>query len=71
MADIDITPRQAQSVADLARATGTVALHQLVADERTPIERDVYATPHGSRTGYRITSDGAVTPIGETLPAAG
>lgn len=70
MAEIDLTHDQAQAIADLTRREGAVALHQLGRDEHARSAGDVYVTPHGSSTGYRIAVDGTTTPIGETLPAA-
>jgi hypothetical protein len=45
-----------------------VAIRQLTSDERGQAG-DVYATLHGTSIGYRIAADGAVSEIGETLPA--
>jgi hypothetical protein len=70
MADIDVTAAQAKAIAELAAGAGALALRQLVPNERAVNAGDVYATPHGSDEGYRITVDGATTPIGHTLPAS-
>ena len=70
MAAIDLTPQQAEAIAHLTQRLGAVALHQLAPGQRQPNAGDVYATPHGSDSGYRIAVDGTVTPIGHTLPAS-
>ena len=67
---IEVTQQQARALAELAeREGGTVALHQLAATG-TSGPADVYATPNGATSGYRISADGRLTPIGDTLPAA-
>jgi hypothetical protein len=60
---IEITAAQATALADLASTYGLLAIHQLGP------AGDVYATPHGSAAGFRVAPDGAVSEIGETLPA--
>jgi uncharacterized protein (DUF779 family) len=65
---IELTVAQARALAELADREGPISLHQLGAgsDARGP---DVYATPVGATVGFRIAIDGAVSGIGETLPA--
>jgi hypothetical protein len=65
---IQITHDQARALANLSEREGTLALHQLAGDANDGAD-DVYATPAGSTTGYRVTPDGALSPAGETLPA--
>ena len=65
---IHLTPVQAAAVADLAGREGDLTLHQLERSSHEPAARDVYATPHGTATGYRIAPDGALSSIGESLP---
>ena len=67
---IRLTPLQARALAELAGQEGDVVLHQLEAEARSEQDRDVYATPHGTATGYRIAIDGGVSSIGKTLPAS-
>ena len=64
-----LTPDQARAVADLAARAGPLVLHQLAHDRADAGPDDVYATPQGAAQGYRITSEGALGGIGETLPA--
>lgn len=64
-----LTPEQARAVADLAERRGTLVLHQLAHDRAGAAADDLYATPHGAATGFRITREGALSEIGETLPA--
>lgn len=66
---IDLTPRQAQALADLSSSLGSIALHQVVPDHDGHLTGDVYVTPHGWDTGYRVDVDGRVAVIGATLPA--
>jgi hypothetical protein len=40
-----------------------VAIHQVAPTG------DVYVTPHNASTGFRIATDGAVSEIGQMLPA--
>ena len=63
MSVIEISAAQAAALARLAETHGAVAIHQVAPTG------DVYATPHGKRAGYRIAADGAISEIGETLPA--
>jgi hypothetical protein len=65
---IEITNAQAKALADLTGDKGPVAIRQLTSEERGQAG-DVYATLHGTSIGYRIAADGAVSEIGETLPA--
>jgi hypothetical protein len=65
---VTLSPQQAQAVAELARATEGVALHQLGADAGT-FGGDVYVTPRHRRSGYRVGPDGAVAPVQDMLPA--
>ena len=65
---IELTPRQANAVAETASKGGAVVLRQL-ASEVAYVPRDVYVTVVGTHTGLRITPAGDVTSIGETLPA--
>lgn len=65
---IEITPAQARALARLSEREGTLALHQLTAEVGAE-PGDVYATPAGSTNGFRVASDGALSPAGETLPA--
>ncbi|NUR78576.1 MAG: hypothetical protein HOQ28_20095 [Thermoleophilia bacterium] len=67
---IELTAAQARAVAELAEREGSVTLHQ-IAETPTTHTADVYATPRGTAHGYRITVNGELTPIGETLPATG
>ena len=64
---VKLTSAQAHAVAELADREGGVALHQL-ADTESSGHGDVYATPLGAISGYRIAADGSLSPIGETLP---
>jgi hypothetical protein len=66
---IELTPAQARALADLTAREGAVTLHQLSHDEPAPKDEDVYATPQGAASGYRIAADGQLSEIGETLPA--
>ena len=63
MSVVEITAAQAAALAHLADAFGLVAIHQVAP------AGDVYVTPHGDTAGFRIAADGAVSEIGETLPA--
>jgi len=63
MSIIEITAAQATALAALADRQGLVAIHQVEP------AGDIYVTPHGSTSGYRIARDGAISEIGETLPA--
>jgi hypothetical protein len=63
MSVIEITAAQASTLAELADAHGLVAIHQV-----EPAD-DVYVTPHNTSAGFRIDKDGAVSSIGQTLPA--
>lgn len=65
---IYLTPVQAAAVAELAEREGDLTLHQLERSPDSPPARDVYATPHGTTTGYRVAPDGALSSIGESLP---
>jgi hypothetical protein len=65
---IELTPAQAHAVAELADREGRVSLHQLAHTPNAPAD-DIYATPHGAAEGYRISPDGQLTKIGETLPS--
>ncbi|HUJ56549.1 MAG TPA: hypothetical protein VLW49_11245 [Gaiellaceae bacterium] len=64
-----LTPAQARAVAALAERRGTLTLHQLAHDREGAAADDLYATPQGAAEGYRITNEGALSEIGETLPA--
>ena len=64
-----LTPAQARALAALAERAGPLVLHQLAHSYRHVAADDLYATPQGAAEGYRITSDGSVSAIGETLPA--
>jgi hypothetical protein len=68
---VALTPEQAQAVAELARTTGPLVLHQLGASESDVVDLDVYATPRGTSKGFLISPNGAAAPFGETLPAHG
>jgi hypothetical protein len=63
MSVVEITAAQATALAELASRHGPVAIHQLVPSG------DVYVTPHATASGFRVAPDGAVSEIGETLPA--
>jgi len=63
MSVIEITAAQANALAALTDRQGLVAIHQVEPGG------DIYVTPRGSSSGYRISSDGILTDIGETLPA--
>jgi hypothetical protein len=67
---IELTAAQALALADLAHREGTLILHQLAHTQPAHHPEAVYATPHGTNRGYRISRDGQVAEIGETLPAA-
>jgi hypothetical protein len=69
VANIDVTALQARAIAELAADHGALALHQITPGEGAPHAGDVYATPHGSDSGFRIAVDGATSAIGHTLPA--
>lgn len=66
---VRLTPQQAQALAELTGRVGDVVLHQLEATSGDVQARDVYATPHGTASGYRIAIDGSLSSIGETLSA--
>jgi hypothetical protein len=66
---IHLTPVQAAAVAELAEREGDLTLHQVERASHEPAARDVYATPSGTATGYRIAPDGALSPAGKSLPA--
>jgi len=66
---IELTHAQAQALASLTESDGRIALHQLVPAEGMAGKSDVFVTPYGSSTGYRIAADGSVTQIGAMLPA--
>lgn len=66
---VEITPAQASALAELAAREGSLNLHQLAARESSAGGLDVYATPGGTHSGYRITPEGTLSPIGDTLPA--
>lgn len=63
---VELTVAQVHALAALADREGPVSLHQLGARGDAA---DVYATPLGATVGFRIAIDGAVSGIGETLPA--
>ena len=63
MSVIEISAAQAAALAELADAHGLVAIHQVAP------AGDLYVTPHNSSSGFRIAADGAVSEIGQTLPA--
>ncbi|HEX5246182.1 MAG TPA: hypothetical protein VFW41_03535 [Gaiellaceae bacterium] len=63
MSVIEISAAQAAALAELASAHGLVAIHQVAPTG------DLYVTPHNSSAGFRIAPDGAVSDIGQTLPA--
>ena len=67
---IEITHAQANALASLSEREGPLAIRQLVSAESTAEPSDVYVTPHGATKGYRIAADGAVSDIGQTLPAS-
>lgn len=62
---IEITYAQAKALVELTERQQRLAVRQLAAEESA----DLYATPHGTSTGYRIAVDGTISEIGETLPA--
>jgi hypothetical protein len=67
---IEITKAQAKTLASLSRWEGPLAIRQLAADEGTgAAPGDIYVTPRGAASGFRIASDGTMSDIGETLPA--
>jgi hypothetical protein len=63
---VELTVAQTRALAELAAREGSISLHQLGARGEAA---DVYATPLGATIGFRIAIDGAVSGIGETLPA--
>lgn len=63
MSVIEISAAQAGALAELAESHGFVAIHQVGPSG------DLYVTPHGHAAGFRIAPDGAVSEIGDTLPA--
>jgi len=68
---IQLSLAQVIALETIAARGGGVSLRQLGdGAEHTPI-LDVYVTPLGSHEGVRITPDGTVNDIGETLPANG
>ena len=67
---IELSPAQAAAVAMLAQREGGLVLHQ-IGHARDANPDDVYATPVGAANGFRISRDGSVAEIGETLPAPG
>jgi len=66
---IELTPAQARALAELTAREGVVWLHQLAHTDPQGADEDVYATPHGTKQGYRIARDGVTSEIGETLPS--
>jgi hypothetical protein len=68
---IELTAAQARSVGELAEREGTLSLHQLPDNDPAHPAGSVYATPRGTHRGFRIAPDGALSEIGDTLPAAG
>jgi hypothetical protein len=67
-AGIEITQAQARALVVLTDRVGPLAIRQLAAGEGFH-PSDLYATPRGSASGYRVAADGSVSEIGETLPA--
>ena len=67
---VELTAAQAHTIADLAEREGAMALHQLDSEHTSARGLDVYATPHGTNHGYRISADGEPYAIDKTLPAA-
>ena len=65
---IEVSTAQAHAVAALAERKGALSLHQIGHPDDLPPD-DIFATPVGSTSGFRIAPDGTVTDIGETLPA--
>jgi hypothetical protein len=65
---IEITHDQANALASLSERLGALSLHQLT-PEGDADPGDVYATPVGSSSGYRVSATGALSPVGDTLPA--
>ena len=68
MSGIEITHAQAKSLVELSEGQRTLAVRQLAPAENAESD-DLCATRHGTSSGYRIGADGAVSEIGETLPA--
>lgn len=68
---IELTPAQARALAELTEREGTVLLHQIAHADPHTANEDVYATPHGTKKGYRITREGRISEIGDTLPSPG
>ena len=68
---IELTPAQVAALADIVKENDGISLRQLAPGSGGSSTADVYATPLGSRSGVRIAPDGAVSDIGETLPAEG
>jgi hypothetical protein len=62
---IQLTAGQAKALVEITEREGTVSLRQLAIEH--PTSEDVYAAPHGSTHGYRISGQGEVSRI-ETLP---
>lgn len=67
---ITITPAQARAVLQLAEDKGKISLHQLAHGAGGPAADDVFVTPATTAAGFRVTPEGEVSEIGETLPAA-
>ena len=67
-ASIEITHAQARALLELTGHGQPLAVRQLPLGEEARAG-DLYATPRGSPTGYRISLDGTTSEIGETLPA--
>jgi hypothetical protein len=66
---VDLTAAQAQAIAQLAQKGEVVSLRQLVAGESSAAGGDVYATVHGSTSGFRISPDGSLHEVAHVLPA--
>jgi hypothetical protein len=66
---IEITHAQAKTLATLSGWEGPLALHQLPNEQEGAMPGDLYVTPRGASSGFRIDPAGVMSDIGETLPA--
>jgi hypothetical protein len=68
MADgIELTTYQLDVLADISAKNGNLLIRQLSGTE-SHTAADVYVTVIGASHGHRVTPDGHVTDIGDTLP---
>jgi hypothetical protein len=66
---IEITRAQAKTLASLSEWEGPLAIRQLASGPAGTMPGDIYVTPRGASSGFRIDPEGAMSDIGDTLPA--